>query len=471
MLNRKLRCYRMKSSRSAIDIFVISGLLLLLFQLSTFVIILYVSENDFQWSLYNSESVFTDPIDDLDIIKQVFADFGMSLIIIDESFLSLLEINKDYHRSLSLAECEVCKYLKHQTLHFAVDKIVEKQVLDGFRSLRFYVTEFRNIKPEIVNTDLNEGITIGYLLKRYSSFFIVVLHRREDNVWWFGNIKSDTRCKEKLSVAGLSFASVNHIPSAKHEGMLNKFETVGKELSGTHLDFLFPKNVSKFLMESRSSKFKECDWKLAKKFEKQHGRRQSASALRFRHRAWKLLAKAKSVFELIGIEFWLNSGTLLGYVRECGIISYSKDVDIGVMAESYTETLHSSMTLHGFHLLIQLGKPQDSFELSFTDKSGIKLDIFFFYKNPNGSFWNGGTQVKSGRKFKYTFPPFELCWTIFQGLKVRIPCNTEQYIEANYGPDWFTPVTEWDWKTSPFNVQPNGQWPEEEWPQVIQVYQ
>lgn len=73
--------------------------------------------------------------------------------------------------------------------------------------------------------------------------------------------------------------------------------------------------------------------------------------------------------------------------------------------------------------------------------------------------------------YRYTFPAFNLCWTIFQGLKVRVPCNTEKFIEANYGPNWFTPVTEWDWKTSPFNVVPNGQWPEEEWPQVIKVFQ
>lgn len=89
-----------------------------------------------------------------------------------------------------------------------------------------------------------------------------------------------------------------------------------------------------------------------------------------------------------------------GYARECGIISHSKDVDVGVMAESYTDALDHVLSLHGLRLLIRLGKPEDSFELSFIDQSGIKLDIFFFYENPNGSFWNGGTQVKTGKKFK-----------------------------------------------------------------------
>lgn len=52
---------------------------------------------------------------------------------------------------------------------------------------------------------------------------------------------------------------------------------------------------------------------------------------------------------------------------------------------------------------------------------------------------------------------------------MRVPCNTRRYIEANYGPDWFTPVTEWSWKSSPPNVEKNGVWPKEEWPKVINI--
>lgn len=40
----------------------------------------------------------------------------------------------------------------------------------------------------------------------------------------------------------------------------------------------------------------------------------------------------------------------------------------------------------------------DSFELSFQG-DGVKLDIFFFY-HENDTMWNGGTQVRTGAKFK-----------------------------------------------------------------------
>ncbi|XP_048194457.1 ribitol-5-phosphate transferase FKTN-like isoform X3 [Perognathus longimembris pacificus] len=75
----------------------------------------------------------------------------------------------------------------------------------------------------------------------------------------------------------------------------------------------------------------------------------------------------------------------------------------------------------------------DSLELSFLGKDDVKLDIFFFYEEID-HMWNGGTQAKTGKKFKYLFPKFTLCWTEFADMKVHVPCETIEYIEANYGP-------------------------------------
>ena len=42
---------------------------------------------------------------------------------------------------------------------------------------------------------------------------------------------------------------------------------------------------------------------------------------------------------------------------------------------------------------------EDSFQMSFKTVDDIKLDIFFFYEE--GTYmWNGGTQAKTGKKFK-----------------------------------------------------------------------
>lgn len=72
--------------------------------------------------------------------------------------------------------------------------------------------------------------------------------------------------------------------------------------------------------------------------------------------------------------------------------------------------------------------------------------------------------------FRYVFPRFSLCWTELVDLKARVPCETLDYVTANYGPKWNVPVKVWDWKSSPPNVQENGVWPVREWDDVIQVY-
>lgn len=73
--------------------------------------------------------------------------------------------------------------------------------------------------------------------------------------------------------------------------------------------------------------------------------------------------------------------------------------------------------------------------------------------------------------FRYVFPKFDLCWTLLLDIRVRVPCPTQPYIQANYGKQWDVPVKSWDWKSSAFNVRPNGVWAKSEWKEVIQVYE
>lgn len=55
------------------------------------------------------------------------------------------------------------------------------------------------------------------------------------------------------------------------------------------------------------------------------------------------------------------------------------------------------MKKKSFMFLLDL-QVEDSLELSFLS-GDVKLDIFFFYREGD-VMWNGGTQAKSGRKFK-----------------------------------------------------------------------
>jgi hypothetical protein len=72
---------------------------------------------------------------------------------------------------------------------------------------------------------------------------------------------------------------------------------------------------------------------------------------------------------------------------------------------------------------------------------------------------------------RYTFPKFNLSWTEFLGLRVRVPDPPLPYIQANYGHKWEMPVKDWDWKKSPANVKENGQWPEDQLDDMVQLFE
>ena len=256
------------------------------------------------------------------------------------------------------------------------------------------------------------------------------------------------------------------------------------------LKLFYPEDPRPYFQSPKKIRFQKCNQTRAKLFYATHGMNSSPAEIEFKMNAYQLLKKTKMVLDELGIPFWLSSGTCLGYYRQCDFITYSggecsifwnqiyinpfetfvilfADVDIGIFAWDYREEMIDAFLMHDLPLIHRFGKPEDSFELSFRSEH-LKLDIFFFYEEEE-YYWNGGTQAKTGLKFKYRFPKFELCWTDFMDLLVRVPWDTLTYIKANYGSNWQEPIKEWDWKQSPNNVQPNGQWNPDEWQQVIQL--
>ena len=149
---------------------------------------------------------------------------------------------------------------------------------------------------------------------------------------------------------------------------------------------------------------------------------------------------------------------------QCDFIVHAKDVDVGIHIEDFRWSLVPAMRTAGLELTHRFGRVNDSLELSFKGPNGLKLDCFFFYTDvrvclydclrsmvpmpcrtryarfkdsqlmhrrvQEGYMWNGGTQARTGRKFKYRFPPFDLCWAELTGIRVRVPCNPLPYVQV-----------------------------------------
>lgn len=316
--------------------------------------------------------------------------------------------------------------------------------------------------PRLASLDSLSGEDIPlHLLLRLHDYIIqvVFLYERSGNYLWFGALRlhGDT---------DREFAPFTQLDYGRHAGALDRQQLVLTVLDG--LDIRVPSNISHFLSEQRRSHFLECPYHDARNFLQLYPDDSSAQAVDFRRKVKALLRLAVKTLGRINVPFWLSSGTCLGWYRQCGVISYSRDVDIGISISDFRPEIISAFLDAGLTLKHRFGKVEDSLELSFLSED-VKLDVFFFYQDGD-IVWNGGTQARSGRKFKYIFPHFSLCWAELLELKVRVPCETLDYVMANYGASWGVPVRNWDWKSSPSNVQENGVWPVAEWEELIQVY-
>ncbi|XP_038048368.1 fukutin-like [Patiria miniata] len=326
--------------------------------------------------------------------------------------------------------------------------------------------------PRLITVDNQETgeIPLHYLFE-YSGQFIhlVVFYERAGSYLWHGAARADQLSSRRMSLLSPCFQNLNLRKlkfGGTFAGAYDKMEFRTRRADGVNLRI--PKDINRFLEQIPFSRHLECNYDQARAFGRSYGRDGTPEALAFRQSARDLLEKGKRVLDELGIRFWLSSGTCLGWFRECDIIAHSQDVDFGMWIKDYNSQIIQEFDSRGLTLKHQFGRISDSFELSFVD-DGIKLDIFFFYDEKD-HMWNGGTEVRSGNKYKYVFPKFTLCWAELLELRVRVPCDTKRYIEANYGKEWNQKVTTWDWKRSPPNVRPNGQWDREEWGEVIQIF-
>ncbi|XP_069126209.1 ribitol-5-phosphate transferase FKTN-like [Argopecten irradians] len=329
-----------------------------------------------------------------------------------------------------------------------------RPVFHRLRSYNFAVVDSIDEFPDKVD-DASFHVTSHVFLQDMThpepTIHILVLYERAAGFLWHSKIQ--------VASSDLAFGY--------DAGSYKNFDLEPAVIDGISL--YIPKPVDKFLNSVPQSKYIECDQVRADNFHKSYPPDVSTKAQHFQRKARQLIAQGKEVFDKLGIRFWISSGTLLGWYRQCDIITHPRYVDFGVWIKDYNPQLIPEMEKAGLPLKHLFGRVNDTFELSFQ-AGDIKLDLFFFYEESD-HMWNGGTDVKNGAKLKYVFPKFRLCWTTLLNLHVRVPCPTLPYIEANYGKGWATPVKEWSWKDSPTNVKQNGFWPKDQWDDVIQIYE
>jgi hypothetical protein len=175
------------------------------------------------------------------------------------------------------------------------------------------------------------------------------------------------------------------------------------------------------------------------------GRPQSPGRGSFADRAATALTDLDRDLGKLGVRPFLISGTLLGYARESGFISWDKDIDVGVFAEvvapaALERVFHRSPDFH----VRRLDFNTDRLRVHHTN--GVMIDIFPHYRDGAGRLWHDGTATR------WWNTPFEVTPVEFLGRTQFVPLPPERYLTENYG-DWRVPVKHFDARLDAPNVE------------------
>ncbi|XP_033127463.1 fukutin-like isoform X3 [Anneissia japonica] len=365
-------------------------------------------------------------------------------------------------------DCEFLCTSRNKTTFAAVGHLLvqKEELLSSLENRGFKILKTEGPDPQVTSHHHTTSnlVPYHYLLKYQNHLIHLVLFYERSSLYFW---KAPLKLPELSSLNLQEIYLQNGTFASPYSAAIKKAEVTEIKIDGIFLKV--PKRPNQFLTSLKNSKFLECNYQQAEEFYRAYPKDESLVALDFKSKAVQVISQGQKILDELGVPFWLSSGTCLGWFRECNIIPHSKDVDFGIWVVDYKQSIISAFEMNGWMLKHILGKVEDSFELSFLHNNGLKLDLFFFYEEKD-HVWNGGTDVYTAAKYKYSFPKFSLCWTEFQSMLVRVPCETQPYIEANYGKYWRKKVEEWDWKSSPPNVRENGHWLEEEYQDVIQVF-
>lgn len=156
----------------------------------------------------------------------------------------------------------------------------------------------------------------------------------------------------------------------------------------------------------------------------------------------------KRILNEMNIEFWLDTSTLLGAIREKNFIKGDNDLGLGIELKNYSECIEKKFEQNGIKLIREFSIDNKKYGLEQTYiYKGVEIDIFYH------TYFNGKTKYhsfifneESPKEYivKEAIFPFEgLIEFEFLGEIFKIPKNYKEYTAVKYGNDYMTPNPNW----------------------------
>ncbi|RLA82855.1 MAG: hypothetical protein DRG78_06040 [Epsilonproteobacteria bacterium] len=197
--------------------------------------------------------------------------------------------------------------------------------------------------------------------------------------------------------------------------------------------------------------------------------------------AIKLLSVVIKTLDKYDIKYYLDFGTLIGAIRDKGLISWDDDIDISLLNEEdyckIPDILKEIKKKYRYRTYLFTFKTanikrkeknrqiyQDKVTFTSNDNYQIAkvrsnrfwifgrgntcIDIFFKYNFNNKSYWLAYGQENST---PLEYLSNELVEIDFCGLVCKIPKDYDKYLTYKYG-DWKTPNEDWTHENDDFSI-------------------
>jgi hypothetical protein len=263
--------------------------------------------------------------------------------------------------------------------------------------------------------------SLYYFFAKNNYIIQVVVFNKRKNFLWIGSINSFEIIK-----LGLNFNEINY---GQYEAAFDTFELSEQTLNDESIKA--PKELVHFISQLNSSQFIECDHKTAQWLRKSYPTYSKPSTYKNDEIVEGLISMKALMKELV-MPFWLGSGTLLGWYRQCGVIPYTGDSDFVTWALYASNEMTDKFAKNKMNLTLYYvhGVPDNGLQYVFyTKKSDSRVDLFFTYDENNHYTYTGHFSPKK-YYFRYIFPYFKLCSAELLGYKVLVPCNPQEVLSA-----------------------------------------
>ena len=181
----------------------------------------------------------------------------------------------------------------------------------------------------------------------------------------------------------------------------------------------------------------------------------------FHYEGEEMLQALSCSLHQANITFWLEFGTLLGNYREHDFIKHDLDIDIGAFL-SDAPVVRKALTTSGFELVREYRCLNNSGREECYKYKHTTFDVFYFSETENERYCNSFS-LREGisRRFnvylpcvvkKIVVPKSEFEDVEYKGVMVKIPKQTDIYLQHHYGINYMTPNPDFDYTKEATNI-------------------